>query len=299
MIRKSVIQIAAPALLVFMAVNSYLAFRHLERIQRSESLTQESSDSKATVAAVLQDLTDMETGQRGYLLTEDTAYLQPYTEAKGRIGAHFADLRSAFAKRPDSERALETQLESLAGSKQAEMDRTITLRQQGYRHRAFLLVGTNEGKEYMDRVRSLAASLFSTEIERFARFEEERSAILRRAFSETILANACLLVLTSCLFLFARYHARSLEQESAEARGTLAARNSELERLKLALGNQARSNIMAIEENARFLLDEYGSFLPRQGNEFIELIKDAAIRMEELRKNLLGTSGSGLDQKAA
>jgi CHASE3 domain sensor protein len=299
MIRKSVIQIAAPALLVFMAVNSYLAFRHLERIQRSESLTWESSDSKATVAAILQDLTDMETGQRGYLLTEDTSYLQPYTEAKGRIGTHFSDLRSAFAKRSDSERASETLLETLAGSRQVEMDRTIGLRQQGYRHRAFLLVGTNEGKEYMDRIRGLAASLFSTETERFSRFEDERRAILKRAFSETILANTCLLMLTSCLFLFVRYHGRSLEQEGAEARGALSARNSELERLKSALGNQARSNIMAIEENARFLLDEYGSFLPRQGNEYIELIKDAAIRMEELRKNLLGTGESSLDQKAA
>jgi len=289
MIRKSVIQIAAPALLVFMTVNSYLAFRHLERIQQSDSLTQESSDSKATVAAVLQDLTDMETGQRGYLLTEDTAYLQPYTEAKGRIGTHFADLRSAFARRLDSERALETQLETLAASKQAEMDRTIVLRQQGYRHRAFLLVGTNEGREDMDRVRSLVASLLSTEGERFERFEHERGAILKRAFSETILANACLLVLTSCLFVFVRYYGRLLEQESAEARGTLSASNSELERLKSALGSQAQSNIMAIEENARLLLDEYGSFLPQRGNEYIELIKDAAIRMEELRKNLRGT----------
>src|ERR1700721_4765531 len=99
MIRKSVIQIAAPALLVFMTVNSYLAFRHLERIQQSDSLTQESSDSKATVAAVLQDLTDMETGQRGYLLTEDTAYLQPYTEGKGRTETPSLALRSHFAVR--------------------------------------------------------------------------------------------------------------------------------------------------------------------------------------------------------
>ncbi len=299
MIRKSVIQIAAPALLVFMAVNSYVAFRHLERIQGSQVVTQESSDSNITVAAVLQDLTDMETGQRGYLLTEDTAYLKPYTEAKGRIGTHFADLRSVLARRTDSEKALETQLESLAASKQAEMDRTITLRQQGYRHRAFVLVNTNEGEQQMDRIRVLVASLFSTETERFARFEEERRAILKKAFSETILANACLLVLTFCLFLFIRYHERRLEQERTEARAALSQRTSELERLKSALGDPAKSHLMAIEENARFLLDEYGSFLPRRGNEYIELIKDAAIQMEELRKNLLGTSDSSLNQKAA
>src|ERR1700721_1417610 len=142
MIRKSVIQIAAPALLVFMTVNSYLAFRHLERIQQSDSLTQESSDSKATVAAVLQDLTDMETGQRGYLLTEDSSYLQPYTDAKGRIGTDFSGLRVGLANRPEREQSLESQIESLANSKQAEMERSISLRQQGYRRRAFLLVGS-------------------------------------------------------------------------------------------------------------------------------------------------------------
>ncbi len=35
------------------------------------------------------DLTDMETGQRGYLLTGDPAYLQPDTDAKGRIEMDF------------------------------------------------------------------------------------------------------------------------------------------------------------------------------------------------------------------
>ena len=44
----------------------------------------------------LKDVTDMETGQRGYLLTGDPSYLQPYADAKGRIGTDFADLRAAW-----------------------------------------------------------------------------------------------------------------------------------------------------------------------------------------------------------
>ena len=39
------------------------------------------------------------------------------------------------------------------------MERSIDLRQQGYRHRAFMLVDSNEGMEYMDQ--SSRASVFA------------------------------------------------------------------------------------------------------------------------------------------
>ena len=67
------------------------------------------------------------------------SYLQPYTDAKGRIETDFAGLRVGLVHRAERERSLESQLESLANSKQAEMERSISLRQQGYRHRAFML----------------------------------------------------------------------------------------------------------------------------------------------------------------
>jgi len=82
----------------------------------------------------------METGQRGYLLTGDPSSLAPYTDGKNRIGTAFASLRAGLANRTEQERSIESKLESLAASKQAEMERTISLRQQGYRRRAFNLV---------------------------------------------------------------------------------------------------------------------------------------------------------------
>src|ERR1700719_2929263 len=121
MIRKAALQVGVPALLVFMAWNAYLAVNHLIRMQNIAALTLESSIMQADVANVQKDLTDMETGQRGYLLTADPSYLQPYTDAKGRIGTDFASLRGRLANRAQGERSLELQLESLAKSKQDEM----------------------------------------------------------------------------------------------------------------------------------------------------------------------------------
>ena len=85
MIRKALLQIGAPALLAFMAWNAYLAVNHLKQMQHIAARTLESSTIQADISSVLKDLTDMETGQRGYLLTGNPSYLQPYTEAKGRI----------------------------------------------------------------------------------------------------------------------------------------------------------------------------------------------------------------------
>ena len=299
MIRKAALQIGAPALLAFMAWNTYLAVNHLKQMQKIAALTLESSMIQGDISGVLKDLTDMETGQRGYLLTEDSSYLQPYTDAKGRIGTDFSGLRVGLANRAERERSLESQIESLANSKQAEMERSISLRQQGYRRRVFLLVGSNEGMEYMNRARGLLSSLSAAEASNFARFERERNASLSKALTETIVANLCLLVLTACLCGLIRYHGQVLEQEAAQSRQELAVRDSQLEKLTSALSNQARFKTSAIEANARLLLQNYGGFLPRQGHKYAEQIKEASAQMERLRQDLVGSPGSNNDEKAA
>jgi CHASE3 domain sensor protein len=299
MIRKATLQIGVPALLAFMAWNAYLAVNHLKRMQKITALTQESSAIQADLSAVLKDLTDMETGQRGYLLTENETYLQPYTDAKGRIGKDFTNLRAGLASRAEGEQSLESQLESLAQSKQAEMERAISLRQQGYRHRSFMLVDTNEGKGYMDGARNIVSSLSSTESVNFARLDSERNATLKGVLWVTIIVNSGLLVLAACLFGLIRRHGRLLGEEAAQSRQELALRDLQLEKLTSALSGQARSNMIAINTNSRLLLDNYGGFLPRQGHEYAEQMTEAAAQMEQLRLDLVGSRGSGSDGKAA
>ena len=299
MIRKAALQVGVPALLAFMAWNAYLAVNHLKQMQNIAALTLESSTIQVDIGNVQKDLTDMETGERGYLLTADQAYLQPYTDAKGRIGNDFVGLRAGLANRAQAEGSLESQVESLAKSKQAEMERSISLRQQGYRHRSFMLVQTNEGKGYMDEVRRIVSSLSSAESSNFATFDKERTAALKRVLSATIIANSALLVLAACLFALSRRHGRLLGEEAAQSRQELAVRDLQLEKLMSALSGQARSNITAINTNSRLLLENYGGFLPRQGHEYAEQMKEAATQMERLRQDLVRSPGSENDEKAA
>jgi CHASE3 domain sensor protein len=299
MIRKAALQMGVPALLAFIAWNAYLAANHLQRVRKTAAFTLESSAIQAKLSGVLKDLTDMETGQRGYLLTGDPAYLQPYTDAKGRIEMDFVDLRAGLSNRTQRERSLESQLESLAGSKQTEMEHSINLRQQGYRHRSFKLVDTNEGKDCMDEIRRIASSLSSAESSTFARLDGETTAALKTAFSATVISNSVLLLLAVCLFGLIRHHGRLLGEEAAQSRNALAVRDLQLEKLTSALSGQARSDIIAINTNSRLLLENYGGFLPRQGHEYAEQMKETAAQMERLRQDLVGSPPSNGNGRAA
>jgi CHASE3 domain sensor protein len=299
MIRKAALQIAIPALLIFIAWNAYLAVSHLHQVQAIAALTLESSAIQAEVSTIEKDLTDMETGQRGYLLTGNPDYLQPYTDAKARMEADFGTLRTGLSNRTEHERSLESQLESLAKSKQAEMERSISLRQHGYRRRSFNLVDTDEGKGYMDEIRRIASSLSSGESSNFARLDGEKTVVLKKAFSATIVSNSVLLAVAIFAFWLIRYHERHLGQEAAQSRNELAVRNSQLEKLTSALSGQARSKMVAINMNSELLLEQYGDFLPRQGHAYAEQMKEAAAEMELLRQDLVGASSSNGDGRAA
>lgn len=293
MIRKALLQIGVPALLAFIACNAYLGVNHLKRVQAIAGLTLDSSAIRADLSAVLKDVTDMETGQRGYLLSGNSAYLQPYNDAMGKIEMDFVNLRAGFSNRTPHEQSLESQLESLFKSKQAEMERSISLRQQGYRHRSFKLVDTNEGQGYMDEIRRIVSSLSSAESSNFERLDTERTAALKKILTATIITNLSLLVLAACLFGLIRRHVRLLGEESAMSRNELAARDLQLEKLTSALSGQARFNITAINTNSRLLLENYGGFLPRQGQEYAEQMTQAAAEMEQLRQDLVGCPSNG------
>lgn len=301
-IRKAALQVAAVVLLILLACNTYLAIDHLKRMQATAALSLESSGVQADIADVWQDFTDMETGQRGYLLTDDSAYLQPYSDAKNTIASHFSNLRSALATRPQSEQALETQLESLAASKQGEIERTIALRQQGYRHRAFQLVQTNEGKQYSDQARALLSQLSNLENSRFSGLEKQRDAASSQAMSQTIAANLCVLALTALLFSLARFYERALERQAAKSQRALAERDSQLEKIVSrvsAVGNQTRAQIATIEENAGLLLEKYDGFLPPLGYACARQIKEATAQLERLREDFLGHAQYELHEQAA
>jgi CHASE3 domain sensor protein len=76
--------------------------------------------------AVLQDLTDAETGERGFLITGDERYLQPYRAAITRLAADTVSLRTFTSVDGAQQRALDS-LSAAIHYKVDELARTIAL----------------------------------------------------------------------------------------------------------------------------------------------------------------------------
>jgi CHASE3 domain sensor protein len=292
-LRKIALQITIPVLWGLIVLNAYLVSKNLKLIQKNTTQRVEASEMQAGISDVAFDLQDMETGQRGYLLTGDPSYLKPYSEANGRLAVHFANLRSRLMGKAPQDRSLETQLESVAESKIAEMKETIRLRELGYRHRAFLIVSSNRGKDLMDEARTTLDALSLAQTRNVARYDREMSESVGRAVKESAFASCILLFVTVVTFLaFNRYRKR-LEVGYARHAEELQATSLQLEQFTSTIFHDFRALVEQMRSYANTLLDVYGGFLPRQGQEKAERIEDGAGQMISLLDDLSKNSPSG------
>ncbi len=133
------------------------------------------------LADYLSILNDTETGQRGFLLTGEASYLQPYRDGLARLQPAEANLRQAAAigdlPRENVERTL-----SLTQQKLAELGQTIQLRQSGGLNAALAVVRQNAGEQTMDALRAEIGQMQTREqteflgaVQRAHRMEELRT----------------------------------------------------------------------------------------------------------------------------
>lgn len=297
MIRKAAVQAGVVAAFALILWNGYVVFTHVSGMRRIAALTSQSSMIQAEISEVAKDLTDIEAGERAYLITDNSSYLQPYVQAKDRIAGDFTNLRAGLANRGERDRSVESEVESLASSNQPEMEHAINLRKRGYRQRAFKFMASTDTLDAIDKARQSLSSLAMAESNKLASIETDRNAGLGHILKETALLDLGLLALLSGLFLLVQYHGRVLEQKAAQGAQQLASQDFHLAKLMSALSNEARSKTSAIGANAHVLLKEYGGFLPRHGYTCAEQIEEASAQLEQLRQDLIAYSGSGSDAK--
>src|SRR3990170_1122639 len=75
---------------------------------------------------LVQALVDAESGQRGYLLTGEQAYLEPYRAAVGSLDATYRNLMEMLGDHPDQKSRIGSLAEAIE-QKRSEMATTITL----------------------------------------------------------------------------------------------------------------------------------------------------------------------------
>ncbi|HVK19089.1 MAG TPA: diguanylate cyclase [Fimbriiglobus sp.] len=114
----------------------------------------DTNETRIELAGLAAALTDAETGQRGYLLTGDRAYLAPYHDADDRAYRHLVRLRGLTAGHPTQRDQLD-ELERLTRAKFAAMEQTITAFDRTGRDAALAQVRAGRGRELMDEFRAV------------------------------------------------------------------------------------------------------------------------------------------------
>ncbi len=121
-----------------------------------------SRDIRDVEAALFACVADAETGQRGYLLSGDSSYLQPFVRARSRLPR--LEQRLSGLTQDDRDQAPKThELIALIDRKMDELSKSVALGQSGDVAGAIRNLRTNRGRDLMAEIRSESAALDSAE----------------------------------------------------------------------------------------------------------------------------------------
>jgi signal transduction histidine kinase len=121
-----------------------------------------SLEVESDLVGMLSILTDAETGQRGYLLTGDDIYLEPYRKARDRFGPQLDALGALLAANPAQARAFEA-FGHVAKEKLDELGGTIASYRAGLKEEAIDKVRTGAGRALMDEAREIIGRMLDVE----------------------------------------------------------------------------------------------------------------------------------------
>jgi len=182
---------AIPAILLLL--NLMLSREFAESRILTQNVTR-SYETRTQLQRILSSHQDMETGQRGFVITGDPSFLQPYEEARKRVDAELA----RFSTLGSDSAVIRGQLPallSLSRQKQAVMENTIALRQAGSVDEAMGAVASRQGKVLMDRLRQCIGAIGAAEETALAASNRAADAARRRTQRLTFALQATLILL--------------------------------------------------------------------------------------------------------
>jgi len=238
----------------------------------------EAQRGRSVVNQILQNMLDAETGQRGYLLTGEASYRQPYDTAIKEVDGNLATLRQLYADRP-AEMGQIAELSKHVLRKVAEMDMSVRLRQDGKEDAWKFVITTDVGREEMDAIRATALQLVKVSNKTL---HDGQTQVLRSLQLARIGTAVVALAALIAFFLYLRQtHAlRSIGERQQEA----------LQRERNALEDEVRERTASLAELATHLQDvretERGYLARELHDELGSLLTAAKLDVARLKSRL-------------
>ena len=188
------------AAIIILALVSGMAFVSTRQLLFHHAAWERSDQDMFQLQAVLSDLKDVETGARGFALTENPRFLEPYVYGKAQVAERLGLLRVSVDREDPLFQVVE-RLEGAATHRIALADQTVNLTKKGNSHQEILAIALT-AKETMDRIRLEVATAISAQ----QRINQSRKEAFER---QAVLASAALITgvalsLVVLVLLFAR-----------------------------------------------------------------------------------------------
>lgn len=142
--------IASLFVLIFISITTY---RHTIDLSKSIDRMVHSHNVRIELERLLSFIKDAETGQRGFLVTEDSVFLQPFEESKIKTERSFLTLKKLMIENKAHQSELDS-LYTFIKLRFALLQSTMNLNLQQPSNRNAIANRMNEGKAAMDKIRA-------------------------------------------------------------------------------------------------------------------------------------------------
>lgn len=139
-----------------------ITFKHITVLKKSSKWVEQSHNVNMELERLISYLKDAETGQRGYILTNDKSFLTPYTESKTLIRDSYKKV-SALTENSRTQQANLKNLLFYINKRQNYLSKTLYLTQQENYDKKILNNYLIIGKSAMDSVRTKIENMMSTQ----------------------------------------------------------------------------------------------------------------------------------------
>jgi methyl-accepting chemotaxis protein len=227
-----------------LVIIAFVSYQNASLLIEDERSVAQTHQVRTELADLLSELKDAETGQRGFLLTGEDSYLDPYRSALTAIKKTYADVKELTSGNPVQQQRLAA-IAPLMEKKLSELRDTIALRRNQGFDAALKLVDTNVGKEAMDQIRQLVAAADKEE----QNLLQKRSDEAHASASMTMLIIICgglggMLVVAGIGWFISR----SLSDQIGSAVGQVRSSSSELQAAANQQASGAKEQASAMAE---------------------------------------------------
>lgn len=304
---SSIKAIAACALIVLACIGT-LSFWSEVRNDRDREWVRHTYLVVGKLQTVRIDITQAETGQRGFMLTGQDRYLKLYGAGVNQVRQDMTELRDLTSDNSGQQQAIQ-RLDPLIAARLAELGDGIEVRK-----RSGLLAGVeavtraNNGERWMGQIAAQIEEMRQTEAQLLTRRLDTAAASARKIRVVIVCGNAlAILILLVAGFVIHRETSRRnraeqnlkhvnerLERRTADLSET----NIELESFAYSVAHDLRAPLRHIAGYSNVLVQDYGPQLDEEGIRYLGKIGDGAQEMGRLVDDLLSLSKIGRQQLA-